>query len=133
VRFTSGLSLLPFLSAFGMVATGSWLKTLAAKATVTTHPPTMWDLPVRARVYDRVWKGSSSCAHSDPIDPFCGCVRCERLDESEQTDRGQTFLAFSVDAASGPVIPIEEIKRRTAANPKTLPSYVFFEIEGVLR
>jgi hypothetical protein len=45
VRFTSGLSLLPFLLAFGMVATGSWLKTLAAKATVTTHLPTMWDLP----------------------------------------------------------------------------------------
>lgn len=34
-----------FPVSFGMVATASWLKTLAAKATVTTHPPTMWDLP----------------------------------------------------------------------------------------
>jgi hypothetical protein len=42
---------------------------------------------------------------------------------------GHTFLAFSGEAAPSLVIPVEEIKRRIDANPKALPSYVFFEID----
>ncbi len=49
---------------------------------------------------------------------------------TEVTHRGRLFLAFSDEAAPGLVIPVEEIKRRIDANPKTLPSYVFFEIES---
>jgi len=48
---------------------------------------------------------------------------------TEASHRGRTFVAFSEDAAPGIAIPTEEIKRRIDANPKTLPSYVFFEID----
>jgi hypothetical protein len=48
---------------------------------------------------------------------------------AEVNHKGRTFLAFSDDSAPGIVIPIEEIKRGIDANPKSLPSYVFFEID----
>lgn len=40
-----------------------------------------------------------------------------------------TFLAFRSDHAPSLVIPIEEIKQRIDADPKALPSNVFFEID----
>ena len=43
--------------------------------------------------------------------------------------RRHIFLAFATDDAPGLVIPIEEIKQRIDADPKMLPSYVFFEID----
>lgn len=43
--------------------------------------------------------------------------------------KGRTFLAFSDDTAPSLAIPAEEIKSRIDGDPKTLPSYVFFEID----
>ena len=48
---------------------------------------------------------------------------------TEANHKGHTFLEFTKDAALGLAIPIEEIKRRIDADPKTRPSYVFFEID----
>jgi hypothetical protein len=53
----------------------------------------------------------------------------ESYTASEVSHKGRTLLAFSGDGAPGLAIPIEEIKRRIDANPKELPSYVFFEID----
>jgi hypothetical protein len=46
-----------------------------------------------------------------------------------QSGSCRTFLAFSEEAAPGLAIPTEETKRQIDANPKALPSYVFFEID----
>jgi hypothetical protein len=43
--------------------------------------------------------------------------------------KGHTFLAFTEDAAPGLAMSVDEIKRRIDAEPKTRPSYVFFEID----
>jgi hypothetical protein len=43
--------------------------------------------------------------------------------------KSHTFLTFSEDAAPGLAMSADEIKRRIDADPKTLPSYVFFEID----
>jgi hypothetical protein len=48
---------------------------------------------------------------------------------TEVSYRRHTFLAFSSEAAPGLVIPVEQIKQRIDADPKVLPSYVFFEID----
>ena len=48
---------------------------------------------------------------------------------TEASHRGRTFLAFSTEAAPGLAIPVEEIKRRIDADPKTVPPDVFFEID----
>ena len=48
---------------------------------------------------------------------------------TEVSYRRHTFLAFRSDHAPSLVIPREEIKQRIDANPKALPSYVFFEID----
>ena len=48
---------------------------------------------------------------------------------TEASHKGHTFLAFSTEAAPGLAIPVEEIKRRIDAAPKTLPPYVLFEID----
>jgi hypothetical protein len=47
----------------------------------------------------------------------------------QASHKGHTFLAFSEEAAPGLAISVEEIKRSIDGDPKTLPSYVFFEIE----
>lgn len=47
---------------------------------------------------------------------------------TQASHKGHTFLAFSEDAAPGLAISVEEIQRRIDTDPKTLPSYVFFEI-----
>jgi hypothetical protein len=43
--------------------------------------------------------------------------------------KGHTFLAFTEDAPPGLAMSVDEIKRRIDAEPKTRPSYVFFEID----
>ena len=43
--------------------------------------------------------------------------------------KGHTFLEFTENAAPGLPMSVDEIKRRIDADPKTLPSYVFFEID----
>jgi hypothetical protein len=48
---------------------------------------------------------------------------------TEVSYRRHTFLAFRSDDAPSIVIPVEKIKQEIDADPKALPSYVFFEID----
>jgi hypothetical protein len=53
----------------------------------------------------------------------------ESYTAGEVSHNRRTLLAFRGDGAPTLAIPIEQIKRRIDANPKELPSYVFFEID----
>ena len=53
----------------------------------------------------------------------------ESYSAAEGSHRGRRFLSFKEDAAPGLAISIAEITRRMDSDPKTLPPYVFFEVD----
>jgi hypothetical protein len=70
------------------------------------------------------WEHSGDAIKFVPADGRKGAFTGSRA-----SHKGHTFLAFSEDSAPGLAMSIDEIKRRIEADPKTLPSYVFFEID----
>jgi hypothetical protein len=70
------------------------------------------------------WEHSGDAIKFVPADGRKGAFTGSRA-----SHKGHTFLAFSEDSAPGLSMSIDEIKRRIEADPKTLPSYVFFEID----
>ena len=70
------------------------------------------------------WKHSGDAIMFVPTDK-----KKTRYAGTQVSHKGHTFLAFSEDGAPALAIAVEEIKRRIDGDPKTLPSYVFFEID----
>lgn len=69
------------------------------------------------------WKQSGETIAFVPEDG-----RNQAYDGAQVTYGKHTFLAFSIEAAPGIVIPVKEIKQRLDFEPNALPPYVFFEI-----
>ena len=69
------------------------------------------------------WEDSGDAIRFVPADEKKTHYRGTRV-----SHKGHRFLAFTEDAAPGLAMSVDDIKRRIDVDPKTLPSYVFFEI-----